>query len=348
MCVQPMKSIAAIALLAKLTPGEIASAGLFVSCTLLFLIATGLLNFIYKIIPICIVRGIQLGTGLSLISKGISNIQKAKGWSFVKFDWMDNYTIAIFSMILIVTTWRFRFSFSALFLFLLGIFFALIKTNWIIVSPAIAFSTPFVPSMNEWGTGIFQAGLGQLPLTLLNSVVATSALADDLFPERRKPVAPLNTVGFCVGMMNSGGLAAQYRFGARTGLSVIILGFIKLICGTFFSSSLLPLFKEIPISLVGVLLVISGLQLALVTVDLGEYNHRSERENAYFVMIITGTAVVGFANDGLGFLVGVMAHLIFHYTTDHESLTLERERLLLKSEETVFERSVSTPTVVAA
>lgn len=48
----------------------------------------------------------------------------------------------------------------------------------------------------------FEASIGQIPLTLLNSVIAVSKLADDLFPERRKPVVGVNGVAVSVGAMN--------------------------------------------------------------------------------------------------------------------------------------------------
>ncbi len=46
------------------------------------------------------------------------------------------------------------------------------------------------PSWRDLREGALQAGLPQLPLTALNSVVAVSALADSLYPQRCGPPAP--------------------------------------------------------------------------------------------------------------------------------------------------------------
>jgi Molybdate transporter of MFS superfamily len=119
---------------------------------------------------------------------------------------------------------------------------------------------------------------------------------------------------FLVLSLGSGGLAAQYSFGARTGWSVVILGCIKLLSGLLFGDSLSELFKQFPKSMIGVLLVVAGLQIALVTVNLGSYKSISKKEDAYLIMILTATSIVGFANDGIGFLIGSVATVILHYT----------------------------------
>ncbi|MCF7643722.1 putative sulfate/molybdate transporter, partial [Acinetobacter johnsonii] len=81
--------------------------------------------------------------------------------------------------------------------------------------------------------------IGQLPLTTLNSIIAVSALAADLLPDL--PTPSVTSIGLSVALMNltgtwfgampvchgAGGLAAQFRFGARSGASVILLGLLK-------------------------------------------------------------------------------------------------------------------------
>ncbi|MED6124344.1 CCR4-NOT core ubiquitin-protein ligase subunit mot2 [Stylosanthes scabra] len=67
MPVQPMKSIAAVAISESppLSIPQIASAGLSVAAVLLFLGATGLMSFLYRYLPLPVVRGVQLSQGLS-------------------------------------------------------------------------------------------------------------------------------------------------------------------------------------------------------------------------------------------------------------------------------------------
>ncbi len=101
----------------------------------------------------------------------------------------------------------------------------------------------------------------------------------------------------------SGGLAAQYRFGARTGGSVIILGAAKIVLAVVLGGSLLMWLHEYPKSVLGVLLLFSGLELALVC--------RDQRTRVdFFVMLITTGACMA-VNTAVGFVVGwLMAGLL--------------------------------------
>jgi MFS superfamily sulfate permease-like transporter len=88
-----------------------------------------------------------------------------------------------------------------------------------------------------------KAALPQIPLTILNSVIAVCALSTDLFPGR---AATPRRVAVSVGLMNliaapfggmpmchgAGGLAGQYRFGARTNGAILFLGSIYTPRGT--------------------------------------------------------------------------------------------------------------------
>ena len=112
----------------------------------------------------------------------------------------------------------------------------------------------------------------QLPLTTLNSVVATCALAKDLFPDKPETgvtptgvavsVGAMNLCGLGLGVMpcchGAGGLAAHYRFGARTGAATAFLGAGKLFLGVVFGGSLLTLLGKFPAAVLGVLLAARG------------------------------------------------------------------------------------------
>src|SRR5205814_6147517 len=129
-----------------------------------------------------------------------------------------------------------------------------------------------------------KASLPQIPLTTLNSVIAVCALSVDLFPER--PATP-RRVAVSVGLMNlagawfgampmchgAGGLAGQYRFGARTNGSILFLGAAKMLVAVLFGSSLMALCRSFPASVLGVMLAFSGLELPLVARDPTEPRH---------------------------------------------------------------------------
>ena len=79
-------------------------------------------------------------------------------------------------------------------------------------------------------------------------------------------VGLMNLVGAGFGAMpmchGAGGLAGQYRFGARTNGSILFLGTIKLLAAILLGSSLLALCQSFPLSVLGVMLVVSGIELA--------------------------------------------------------------------------------------
>jgi len=173
---------------------------------------------------------------------------------------------------------------------------------------------PALGNLHDWKEGALRGALPQIPLTTLNSVIAICALSVDLFP--RSPAAP-RAVAVSVGLMNliccpfggmptchgAGGLAAQYRFGARTGGSVIMLGVGKIVLAVLFGGSLLVWLQAYPKSVLGVLLMFSGLELALVC--------RDQRTRVdYFVMLMTTGACLA-VNTAVGFVLGwLMAALL--------------------------------------
>src|SRR5512146_1485413 len=63
MAVQPMKAIAAVALTEGLTVTQILAAGATVSVVILVLGATGLMDWLNRVVPKSVVRGLQLALG---------------------------------------------------------------------------------------------------------------------------------------------------------------------------------------------------------------------------------------------------------------------------------------------
>ena len=174
--------------------------------------------------------------------------------------------------------------------------------------------TIVIPTWSEVKTGLLRAGLPQLPLTTLNSVVAVCALSKDLFPDR--PAHP-NSVALSVGMMNiigawfgampschgAGGLAAQARFGAQTGAAPVFLGLVKIALGLLFGSSLFSLLRQFPEVLLGSMLVFSGVELAACC--------RSETApRGVAVMLVTAASIFATKNTAIGFGVGVLTAIV--------------------------------------
>ncbi|KAI8376404.1 uncharacterized protein BYT42DRAFT_385458 [Radiomyces spectabilis] len=327
-CVQPMKAIAAVVLSSNMSIEENMSAGLSVGMFIFFLGATRTIHIVGNYTPVPVVRGLQLGTGIQLIRKAqglVANLQ----WKIVAENWADNYTWVLLSFIFVFSCYRTRIP-TALILFLIGLLFALIRmfvtdTELNLPHPVAAGHYPDTivrPTPIDFGNGFVNAGLGQIPLTTLNSVIALCALIDDLFPDKHASPA---TVSMSIGIMNligcwfgampvchgAGGLAGQYRFGARTEVSVIVLGAFKLFFGILFGSSLVGLLQVFPKSILAVMLFVSGVELACAVrvINRDEYDEERKREN-WTIMLVTMGALVGFSNDGIGFLTGLVAAVL--------------------------------------
>lgn len=306
MAVQPMKAIAAVALTHGLTPAQIAAAGASVSAVVLLLGLTGLIDRVARAIPTAVVRGIQLSLGLSLMLKGarMAAAPSSHGW-----------LVTAAAAALSLAAFRTRRLPSALLLFLGGL--ALAGASRPEAASALNLS-PFWPrwSPPAWSdawTTLPTAVLPQLPLTILNSVVAVCALSADLFPDRParpKPVALsvalMNLVGCGFGAMpmchGAGGLAGQHLFGARTNGSVLFLGAAKLLIAVAFGASLMPLCRAFPTAILGVMLACSGVELSRVC--------RDQRRLLGVLTMLTTAAASLWLNAAAGLAAGVAVWLL--------------------------------------
>jgi hypothetical protein len=347
--VQPMKAIAAVAISKPLTAGETAAAGIFVASCIFFFSVTGLLTRFTALIPIPVVKGIQVGAGLSLIISAGTKTAARLSWTGP--TWTDNYVWMIVAFAALLAISRAPRAPYALAVFCLGLVFAAVELRAMSNgrSPELRFWQPYtqVPRGRDWETGILEAGIGQLPLTTLNSIIAVTHLSADLLPEVATPsiraigisVAGMNLIGCWFGAMpvchGSGGLAAQYRFGARSGASIIFLGLLKLLIGLVFGESLVDLLKRFPSALLAVMIIAAGLELAGVGESLNTSRARDigkdarslsvtdalpgtglvekrldegERKRRWTVMLVTTGLLLAFKNDAVGFVAGMFCH----------------------------------------
>ena len=306
MAVQPMKAIAAVALTEGLNAREIVAAGIAVSAVVLLLGLTGLIDGLMRAIPRPVIRGLQLSVGLTLMVKGLELVVRSRDW----FGW-DSFAVAALAALLMLLLHERKFPAGLLF-FAAGVVLALLKFPALAASLHLGITLPHwqLPQAADFMRAVPRAALPQLPLTLLNSVIAVTALAADLFPHERTTarsvaisVGLMNLVGGCFGAMpmchGAGGLAGQYRFGARTNGSILLLGAAKLLAAALFGASLIALCQAFPLSLLGVMLLFSGLELALVARD------QNGREAAFIMLVTTGVSLG--LNIALGALAGLLA-----------------------------------------
>ncbi|KAH0538971.1 hypothetical protein FGG08_004486 [Glutinoglossum americanum] len=373
--VQPMKAIAAVAISQSFSRAEIASAGLFVSGFVFIAAITGALRWLTSVVPIPVVKGIQVGAGLSLVMSAGKVLQPLLWFH----PWADNLSWAISAFIVLCITARFaRFPY-ALVIFLVGVALAAVLASThsgsSLPTPHIWHPHTVVPLPEDIRRGVILAGIGQLPLTTLNSIIAVDHLARDLLPEHPSPgisslgisVGAINLVGCWFGSMpvchGSGGLAAQWRFGARSGISVILLGLFKLALGLAFGDSLIGLLMHFPKALLGVMVFAAGIELAKVgqSLNYGARDLQEDLENEEFdgqgvresliqghsrrvankdlqdgerserwvVMTTTVGALLAFGNDGVGFAAGMLAYWSFQLPKWWRSRRLEQMSPLL-------------------
>jgi MFS superfamily sulfate permease-like transporter len=168
-------------------------------------------------------------------------------------------------------------------------------------------------SLNDLLIDTVFLALPQVPLTLGNAVIAITEENNRLFPQR-----PVNEgrIATSTGLMNllsagvggvpmchgAGGMAGHVQFGARTGGAVVILGVILLATAMFFSGSVATLLRLFPAAILGVILFLTGAQLALGSCDFSK--DKGER----FVTLITGALAIW--NVGIAFVVGMTAYVL--------------------------------------
>ena len=304
MPVQPMKAIAVVAIAEGLTESQIIAAGIGTAAVLLLISLAGLIDWLNRVIPKNVVRGIQLALGLKLLTGGIKMIAD----SGVPIGW-DSIGTGVLCAALVLWLASSKRVPGALLVFGIGLV-ALIADRPALLQQThlgMTWELPVLFDPNDWLTGLWRGAIPQIPLTMLNSVIAVCVLSGDLFPNR--PAAP-RRVATSVALMNlvccplgampmchgAGGLAAQYRFGARTGGSVVMLGTAKMALALLFGGSLIVWLQDYPESVLGVLLLFSGLELCQVCRD-----QRSKAD--FFVMVLTAGGCMA-TNTAVGFVVG--------------------------------------------
>lgn len=205
---------------------------------------------------------------------------------------------------------------AALLVFLLGLVLCFVR------DPGIFRDLKFGPSRlqllkitwYDWKVGFIEGAIPQIPLSILNSVIAVCKLSGDLFPGKEMSatsvsvsVGAMNLVSCWFGAMpmchGAGGLAGQYKFGARTGWSIAFLGLGKLMVGLVFGNSFVRILREYPIGILGVLLMFAGIELAMAARDM------NSKEEAFVMLVCAAVSLTG-SSAALGFGVGIVVFLL--------------------------------------
>lgn len=305
--VQPMKAIGAIAATqaaqtAVITSASVYAADISTGVVWLVLGITGAAKYLTSLVPRFVVIGIVLGLGMNFMLEGLR---------MMSGQWLIAGPGLLGTVLLLKNK-----AIPAMFLLLIfGVVCGAVQSPehlqaLFTVRPGIRLPT-FVLADITWhdlviGTALLT--LPQLPLTLGNAVIAVKEENNRLFPDR---AVTDNTIATSTGIMNvasavlggvpmchgAGGMAGHVAFGARSGGAPIILGTILLCLSFFFSGAVQSIFDLFAPPVLGVILFLTGAQLALGSCDFSK--NKGER------FITLATAAFAMWNVGLAFVAGL-------------------------------------------
>lgn len=305
--VQPMKVVAALVIALGATAGSVAATGLLVGVSLLVLGATGAAERLKRAIPQTVLAGVSLGIGLHLA---------VIGGRLMAGNWPLGAATLALVLILLRTPLS---AFACLLALVSAGLWGLVGADAVLpaLTPGLHLPHLVVPSLGDFADSIRNMAVPQLMLTITNAVIATAALAASYFPKDAARnittgrlclttgafnllLAPFGALPMCHG---AGGLVAQYRFGARTGLATAVFGATCLGLGIVFGDSAAALLRLLPLAAVGALLLIAGGELAL------SKRLFDGRPSCLVVIFLTGAVCVG-VNVAVGIVVGFVAEIL--------------------------------------
>lgn len=299
MPIQPMKLLAVVAIAQHWSPSMVYASGFATGVIWLLIAVTGIMNWIARVTPNSVIRGIQVTLGVLL---AVEALKMVSTW------WM----LGIASILMAVVLRQNRYAPAAIVLMALGVTIMFTKGQLhhfrfcsMILPPLTGFH------LEEVWQALLLAGFAQIPLTATNAVMATSSLIKIYWPER--PVSEWR-LSLNMGLMNAilpffggmplchgaGGLAGQYYFGARTGGTNILEGLIEIVMGLFLATSIAGLFAAFPKAIIGAMMVLVGIELTKFARDI--------RPNKDLLPMGVTLLVSLATNMAYGFLAGLLIH----------------------------------------
>lgn len=327
--VQPMKVIGAYAIATAMTPHQIMASGILMGACLLFIGATGAITLIGKYIPKATVRGVQLSTGTLLMAEGVkfmvgnTRIQMLHQMAEPYLSLQQIGPIPIGLAIGVMGTWltlmllENKKTPAGLMIVGVGIFIGLVagtREGLGDIRPGIylpAILPLGFPQGADFTFALLALVVPQMPMTLGNAVIADMDLSINYFGKAAHRVtgralcismALGNFLSALLGGMpvchGAGGLAAHYRFGARSAGSNLMIGALFILFTLVLGNRILALFNLVPLAILGVLLLFAGSQLALTILDI------KERKEMFVAVLILGITLA--SNLAAGFMAGIL------------------------------------------
>jgi SulP family sulfate permease len=326
--VQPMKVIGAYAIATGIGASQIMASTALMGAFLLIIGGTGAITVIGRYIPKPVVRGVQLSTGVLLTAQGVKSMLGTSKLQLLRqaaepFLTTQNLgpvptgvLIGVLGGILTFLLLENKKLPAGLVVVFFGLAIGLFLgthegLDKLRLGLYVPRPFPFgIPSGADFTFALFILAIPQLPMTLSNAVVANVDLSREYFGEASKKVtyralcmsmAFANILSFLLGGMplchGAGGLAAHYRFGARTAGSNLIIGTVFVLLAIFLGGHALPILYLLPMAALGVLLLFAGSQLALTILDI------RERKDLFVALLVLGITLA--SNLAVGFITGI-------------------------------------------
>ena len=333
MPVQPMKVIGAYAIAAGLSASQIMASVLIMGGFLLLIGLIPILGGLFRRIPKSVIRGVQLSTGVMLMAEGVrlalgtSRFQEISGAAepFLSIQNIGpmpvGWPIAIIgALIVLMLIDHKRFPAAAVLLFggmSCGLLFG---GHLNLDGLSLGLFFPEGPDLgalraSDFIVALVSLALPQLPMTLGNSVAATEDLAGVYYGANARRVTAralcismglANFSSFLLGGMplchGAGGLAAHYRFGARSAGSNLIIGTIFVGLALFLGFQAMKLFQLLPMAVLGVLLIFAGAELGRSILDI--------RDRKDLFVILSILAITLTTDLAAGFLAGLVLAIL--------------------------------------
>ncbi|BBO85214.1 sulfate transporter [Desulfosarcina ovata subsp. sediminis] len=326
--VEPMKVIGAYAIATGISASHIQASSLWIFIVLMIIGGTGIITPIGRSIPKPVIRGVQLSTGVLLVSQGVKLMLGTSTFQALRQaaePFLNVQAVGPVPIGLVIGT-------------LLGVLTLLLLDNRrlpaaiVVVGAGIGTGLllgmgdglkqiqfgfylpdwlPFgIPSAGDFTFALLVLVLPQIPMTLGNAVVANADLSHQYFPDDGHRVtyrslcismALASLLSFFLGGMpmchGAGGLASRYRFGARTAGSNLIIGTIFIALTLFLGNHLMGVIYLLPMSALGILLIFAGGQLSLTLLDM------QTRKDLFVPVLVLGITLA--TNLAAGFLIGI-------------------------------------------
>jgi len=339
--VQPMKVIGAYAIATAMTSSQVMASAALMGIFLMIVGGTNAITLIGRYTPLSVVRGVQLSTGTLLMAQGVRFMLGTSKFQLIRqaaepYLTLQNLgplpigiLVGVVGGALTLLLLENRKFPAGLMVILGGVALGLVlgtHEGFDTLKLGVYFPEllPFgFPAQADFTFALFALALPQLPMTIGNAVVANADLSREYFGDDSQKVtyraltismALANFMSFLVGGMplchGAGGLAAHYRFGARTAGSNLFIGSIFLILALFLGIHALSIVYLLPLSILGVLLIFAGSQLALTIIDM------QERKDLFVVLLMLGITLA--SNLAVGFIIGI----VVAYALKSEKLTV--------------------------